>query len=260
MKKLKKLNEEDMNKYKKRFMQLKEYSFINKEEDLLLDEDDDDTQNQGKTLDNDGLSQDNAQPPVDGQQQDVANQEQPEVNSQVQDNNGQVDLNNVGIETNGSDVNPVLDNQIQQDNPNEVEIDITDLTKKQDDIEAKVNKMSSETNSMLDLLNNLSNKIEGIISKTNDDIKNIKDEIVKRNPTPVEVLQKRITVSNPFSETPEDYWNKKEGEGRYKLSDNEEETYEITNSDLDSNPIDIYKSFGLKDDEVNQTLTGLLKY
>jgi hypothetical protein len=93
------------------------------------------------------------------------------------------------------------------------------------------------------------------------EIKSVKQEIEKRNPTPKEILQKRQTLGNPFAETPEEYWAKKESEGQYALSDdnvNKEKEYQIKASDLDTNPMDIYRSFGLTDDDLNQSMFSVM--
>jgi len=141
-----------------------------------------------------------------------------------------------------------------------LEIDVTDLTNSQEDVELKVSSMTHQTNQMMDILNKLSDKVQGIILNTDVEMAKIKDEIIKRNPTPVEVLQKRIVVSDPFNQTPADYWDKKQAEGHYKLEDeDEDETFELKSSDIDSNASDIYKSFGLTNDEMNQSLGSMFK-
>ena len=96
---------------------------------------------------------------------------------------------------------------------NEVEIDVTDLTNKQDDIEFKVSDMAAQNQQMMELLTQLADKVGGIVKNSEVEMAKLKDEIIKRNPTPVETLQKRITVSDPFTVTPSDYWNKKQAEG-----------------------------------------------
>lgn len=260
MAKLKQLTESEMLKYKKRFMKLNEYSFVNQEEDLLLDEADDETENMGNPQ-NQGSQ--NQQPPQDGMEPSM-----PDGNDQMQggnempmpDDNAQMPMPGGEMQDNSQNPLPMEaepDMGVPQEN--EIEIDVTDLTQKQDDIDAKISSVSTETASMVDMLDNLSKKIEDIINKTDSEMSKIKDEIVKRNPTPVEVLQKRITVSDPFSQTPEDYWKKKEAEGHYKLSDDEEEMHVLKGSDIDDNAREIYKSFGLNDDEMNQSLSTMFR-
>ena len=270
MGKLKILTEQEMLQYKKRFMKLNEYTFVNQEEDLLLDEDDDDPNdpnslNQSNTpkdpkvnqTDNTPAISSNPEPvqPVEG---DLGMESEPPAGVEPNPN---ID-SEIPIEDNSADnMEQPIDGGEQTELDNEVEVDVTDLTQKQGEIDNKVNNISSETSEMMGLLSTLTNKLDRIIQKTNDDMVKIKDEIVKRNPTPVEVLQKRITVSDPFTQTPADYWKQKESEGHYKLSDNdiEEQEYELKGSDINSSNSEVYKSFGLNDDEMNQSLATMFR-
>ena len=245
MAKLRVLTEKEMLKYKRRFMKLNEYSFVNKEDDLLLDEADDDEPQGNVTPPADGQMPpaDGQMPPADGQMP-PADGQMPPADGQMPPADGQM---------------PPTDGQVPPMS-NEVEVDVTDLTSKQDDIDSKVNRITDETASIMDMLASLTDKLENVIKKTDQEMKTVRDEIIKRNPTPVEVLQKRITVSDPFSETPADYWKKKEAEGHYKLSDNEDdEYYKLKASDIDVNNREIYRSFGITDDEMNQSIATMFK-
>lgn len=260
MAKLKQLTEQEMKSSKKRFNKLCEYSFVNQEKDLLLDEDDEDPN------DNEVIPDKNTGPKIDntpdnGQEDDSSakpqEQPQPEIPGSSEDQP------NINVDPNQSMTPAATDSQISpEETSNDVEIDVTDLTSKQDDVDQKVSAMADQTKQMMNILNQLVDKVQGINQSTDSEINKIKDEIVKRNPTPVETLQKRITVSDPFTQTPEDYWNKKQSEGHYRLSDDEDENkeYVIKPSDIDDGNIqDIYKSFGLNDDEMNQSLANMFK-
>lgn len=252
MAKFKKLTEEEMLRHKKRFMQLNEYTFVNQESDLLLDEDDDedespegkqpegigDVEKQGQE---DNISLDEPKPHPDGDQMPQ------------DDNAGEGDAQMPQMDTNTPDMSQMN----TQDN--EVELDVTDLTKKQDDVVSIVNNVAGETETIMSTLMSLSDKIEKNIKNTESEISNLKKELVKRNPTPVEVLQKRITVSDPFNQTPADYWSKKEKEGKYRLYDEEdsEKEYELKSSDINGSANEIYKSLGVTDDEMNQSLSSM---
>jgi len=131
----------------------------------------------------------------------------------------------------------------------EVEVDVTQLTQDQKQVDDKVSALTDQTAQMMELLATITDKVDGITTKINDDNESIRQEIAKRNPTPKEVLQKRQTLADPFNQTPEDFWKQKEAEGEYELKD-----------DGDDNPMNVYKSFGIKDDEVNQSLKGILGY
>lgn len=241
-KKLKILTEEEMLKSKNRFTTLLEYSFVNKEADLLLDEDDDDpvdnnenqptedpTQQQGVDQNMSDLNQPETAPPVTNQ---------PEINQQP---NQEVPI----IEPQGED---------------EVEIDVTDLTDSQKSIEDKVDFMTKQTENFLNKIEKLTNDLQSKIQNVDGEVNKIKGEIIKRLPTNKEVLQKRITISDPFNQTPESYWNKKQQEGGYELSDDDQQNeYEIKASDIDVNPTEIYKSLGISDNEWNQSLNTMFR-
>lgn len=245
-KKLKVLNEQEMADHKNRFSKLLEYSFINKEADLLLDEDDDESENQ-------------IQPGLD--QQDVAqNQNIPGENTQDQ---VQPDENqpNISTEPEIQDTQNIEVPEMDNDSNDEVEIDVTDLTDKQDSIENKVDMIGKQTQAMFDTINKITNGLQDKLKTVDVEMSTIKDEIIKRNPTSKEVLQKRITLSDPFTQTPDDYWNKKQKNSNYNLSDDDQQTeYELKTSDIDTgNPYEIYKSFGINDDEWNQSMASMFR-
>ena len=113
--------------------------------------------------------------------------------------------------------------------------------------------MTQQNQQILDTIEKLTNSIQNKLKNVDIEMSSVKDEIIKRNPTNKEVLQKRITLSNPFTETPENYWNKKQTDSNYKLSDEDQQKeYELKASDIDSaSPFETYKSFGINDDEWN---------
>lgn len=267
MAKLKKLTEQEMSQYRKRFNRLlTEYSFVNQESDLLLDEDEDDEspEAQGANTPEIGV---NPAPDKAPEMNDAAGPEQGEEPQMNIEPDPQADPN-LKQDPN-TDTPPANTNIGGLEMPdsiggeNEVEVDVTDLTKKQDDVTSAVGNLSNETSQILNTLMSLTDKIESNIKKTASEIEDIKREVVKRNPTPVEVLQKRITVSDPFNQTPADYWKKKESEGGYRLSDDDdadEKEYTIKGSDIGGSASEIYKSFGLTDDEMNQSIDTLFKF
>lgn len=257
MAKIKMLTEQEMLESKSRFNKLLnfepdkmmlEYSFVNKQEDLLLDEDDDELDPSKQQLDPTSEvdpSQGGELPDENSMPQDMPAEPAPAPEAPVP------------APAPAPEIAPI---PAPASAPSDtgLEIDVTDLTNSQEDVELKVSSMTHQTNQMMDILNKLSDKVQGIILNTDVEMAKIKDEIIKRNPTPVEVLQKRIVVSDPFNQTPADYWDKKQAEGHYKLED-EDETFELKSSDIDSNASDIYKSFGLTNDEMNQSLGSMFK-
>lgn len=280
------LTEQEMSESKKRFQSLVgfqpdkpesllEFKFVNDKNNLLLDEDDDDP-NAIPDPNNPAPAPSNAAPapgPGPESQPGEAPAPAPEASNEPE----------MSVPEGGVQGNPVSqENPMPMEAPQEapagglpsdaaseggdVEIDVTDLTQKQDDVDNKVTQVTSQTQQMMDMLSKLTDKVQGIIQKTDVEMANLKDEMIKRNPTPVQVLNKRLTVSDPFTQTPEDYWKKKEAEGGYKLSDDDDQLkaqndqeFEIKASDIDDNKADIYKSFGLTDDEMNQSLANMFR-
>jgi hypothetical protein len=221
------LNEETV----KRFKQLNEYSFITKKGELLLDEEDDQ--------------------PVDG-----VELEEPEV--EVPDG----EFSELLVGRNEPTEVPVeVVNEPQPEVGGEIEIDITDLTQKQDKVLTSVESVIGKTTELLDFIKQIEAKIDLNNQHIDSELNDIKKEIEVRNPTPKEVLQKSVTIGNPLNQTPEQYWAAKQAEGKYELSDDDtekEKEYVLKNSDIDRNMRNVYKTFGLEDDEVNQTLSGLI--
>lgn len=247
MKKYKNLNESEKKQVLKKFNLLTEYSFITKQDDLLLDEDDD--------------------TPIDSPVDNQLNTEKPAeqgMGDQPQSDNVDQNIDNEMPEApepieQGVDMElPDGENDLDA-NDGEIEVDVTDLTKTQAQIDDKVNSIEIKNQKTMELLDKLINKIDQIGTKIEADSENLKKEIELRNPTPTEKLQKRQTLGSPFTQTPEDYWEQKQSEGGYELVDDQKK-YEIKSSDLDDNSVNVYKSFGLDDNEINQSLKTIVGY
>lgn len=278
------LTEQEMVESRKRFQSLVgfqpdkpesllEFKFVNDKNNLLLDEDDDDP--------NAVPEPNNAAPaPAPGVAPAPGPESQPGENpvpAPAPNAEGGIPSADDEIQNNGVSQENPMPMEAPQEAPaglpaeqapesDDVEIDVTDLTQKQDDVDNKVTQVTSQTQQMMDMLTKLTDKVQGIIQKTDVEMANLKDEMIKRNPTPVQVLNKRLTVSDPFTQTPEDYWKKKESEGEYKLSDDDDQLkaqndqeFVLKASDIDDNKSDIYKSFGLTDDEMNQSLSTMFR-
>ena len=253
MAKLRQLSEQEMFESKKRFNKLLEYSFVNQEDDLLLDEDDDTNQETNPAETNTEMPAPEAPDPNTQSAEASVDNNQPQIDTSVDPN--------VQIPDEAStEMNEPMESMPAE---NEIEIDVTDLTSKQDDIDVKVSSMAAQNQQMMDLLTQLADKVSGVVKNSEMEMSKLKDEIIKRNPTPVETLQKRITVSDPFTVTPAEYWKKKELEGHYRLSDDDNvnnKEYIINNSDIsNSNPQEVYRSFGIDDDEMNQSIATMFK-
>lgn len=239
MKKYKQLNEQQMQETKKKFGMLAEYSFITKPGDLLLDEDDETP----------GVPSPGSELP-----QEQSPTEEPQINTDEVTPQVEPEV-------------PVEAPQIAPEMPvepegDEIEVDVTQLTQDQEEVSNIVNNLATQTNDLLGLVTQLIDKSEQNSARIETEFNNIKSEIEKRNPTPKEVMQKRNTLGNPFTETPEDYWAKKEAEGTYELSDNgqPQKEYELRASDLQDSPSNVYKSFGLSPEETEQSFKSVLGF
>ena len=265
--KYKELNEQEKNSVKRKFGKILEYSFITKHDDMLLDEDDDPQPEADPNAPQNGMdmgmqqSDPSSIPPATEPMNDPAQGSSPADVSPQPD----VTPTDVNAQPDAMPEIP-MDNQPEMPAPEmsaespKVEVDVTQLTQDQKQVDDKVSALTDQTAQMMELLATITDKVDGITTKINDDNESIRQEIAKRNPTPKEVLQKRQTLADPFNQTPEDFWKQKEAEGEYELKDDGEKEYEIKPSDLDDNPMNVYKSFGIKDDEVNQSLKGILGY
>ena len=84
-------------------------------------------------------------------------------------------------------------------------------------------------------------------------IEELENEIIKRNPTPVEKLEMRSLSSYPYSQKLTDYWADKKG--AYDVMGNEEkEEYTLTQDDVENSYSegDIKQSFTVKDDDYEE--------
>ena len=113
-------------------------------------------------------------------------------------------------------------------------IDVDELVSKQEETSKKLDKLSATFEKLLD-------KVEGfkdLIDSSDAKMEELKKEIEKRNPTPVEKLSLRTKDSYPFNITPEEYWKEKEATSNYSTEDdnNGEDMpiYKITKNDIDN--------------------------
>jgi len=258
--KYKELNEQEINSVKKKFGMLTEYSFITNHNDMLLDEDDDELQD-GMPAPEQG--QEGMPPAMDGEipQADPMNGQEQGAPSPdpAMDMQPDVDPSMPAMPDPMAQTPEMPSPEMPTEAP-EVEVDVTQLTQDQKQVDDKVTALTDQTAQMMELLASITDKVDGISTKIENDNESIRQEIEKRNPTPKEVLQKRQTLADPFNQTPEDFWKQKEAEGQYELSDGEEKEYEIKPSDLDDNAMNVYKSFGINDNEVNQSIKGVMGY
>lgn len=140
-------------------------------------------------------------------------------------------------------------NDMTNDIPNDTEeIDVDDLTNAQEKLNKKMNSIGKEfnnTNSNVDNLLNALDKMNTIINNNNEQIKDLKAEIERRNPTPIEKLEMRsVNDSYPFNVKPNDYWKDKTKDSNYEIAPDDEKEYTITSDDIDNvSDNDIANSF-----------------
>lgn len=145
--------------------------------------------------------------------------------------------------------------------PNEEEeevIDVDELTNSQEETEHKIDALSDKFERLFGILD----VFEKQINSSNERMENLKAEIEKRNPTPVEKMSIRAKNSYPFNITPDEYWKDKEATSNYSTEDDkngaEDPIYQITKDDIDniSDWNEIYRSL----DDKHSSLRDLFKY
>ena len=145
--------------------------------------------------------------------------------------------------------------------PDDEVIDVDELTQAQEETEEKVDDMQSYMGKGFKKLLNVVNKLDQMIDNSIANMENIKQEIEKRNPTPMEKLNMRAANdSYPFNVSPNDYWANKEATSNYRIGGEDEEDapqYTITQGDIDK-ITDFQKiSKDLSDANFNQNLMNI---
>ena len=121
----------------------------------------------------------------------------------------------------------------EQPGPDDNVIDIDDLTNAQDETNQAVMDLNDKFEKLLGVVD----KFEKFIDKNDSEIASLKQELEKRNPTPIEKLDLRtVNDSYPFNVKPNDYWKEKEETSNYRIGgDNMEvaDQYDLHQSDVD---------------------------
>ena len=156
-----------------------------------------------------------------------------------------------------TDEEPVVDEPTDEepvaDDSNDVEIDVTSLVTSTEEAKSAADRATQNTEMLLQKLSDLESRIasmDAISSKIND----LEQEIVKRNPTPVEKLEMRSLSSFPYSQKLTDYWADKEGAYDVMGKEKEPKEYVLTQDEIDttySEP-EIKKSFGVNPDDYEE--------
>jgi hypothetical protein len=112
----------------------------------------------------------------------------------------------------------------------DIEIDVTSLVKSTDEAKEAADNANKNAEMLLQKFSELEAKLQRV-DDVNAKIENLEQEIVKRNPTPVEKLEMRSLDSFPYNQKLSDYWGEKHK--NYETGDEKKE-YVLTKDDVDS--------------------------
>jgi seryl-tRNA synthetase len=120
---------------------------------------------------------------------------------------------------NDEDINNVDEDKEEKDivsydeDEKEIEIDVSDIVNKMEEIEQKVDENKNINERLVELYNSLNEKLSELeeISST---LESMKNEFVKRLPTKEEVIELRALDSYPYNEKLDDFWKTEE---KYKI-------------------------------------------
>jgi hypothetical protein len=172
-----------LNEELKRYKMISEYSFYKGDEDdnLILGEDD---ENPEDTEDTDEFT------PMgdEGNFSDEENQEpEPQPVQQTP---------------------PSIQAAIEQPQGDEVELDVTQLVNGTDEVKMNTDLSLKKMDDILSQFKELESKLDNM-SAMSTKIDNLEQEVISRNPKPVEKLEMRSLNSYPYSIKLSDYWNEK---------------------------------------------------
>jgi hypothetical protein len=131
----------------------------------------------------------------------------------------------------------------------DVEVDVTELVKGSEEAKMAADRASQNSEMLLQKLSDLESRVASM-DNVSSKIAELEQEIIKRNPTPVEKLEMRSLSSFPYSQKLTDYWADKKGAYDVMGDEKEDEEYTLTQDDVDSSYSegDIKQSFTVKDD------------
>lgn len=170
---------------------------------------------------------------------------------------------NSGIEGMGGEEQGGIDQNLGDENvPSEDDdvIEIDDLTDSQEKTEEKVEKLSHNFEKLLQSINQIVKKIEKVDSDNESNMKALKDEFEKRNPTPMQKMSMRTMKSSPYTMTTNEYMNNFAPENYSPEDDNngaDDPQYQITRDDIDN--FTDYNSIA-KEFEGKRTLRDIFGY
>ena len=146
----------------------------------------------------------------------------------------------------GADVN--LDGGNPEDLDDNQVIDVEDVVQAQEKLNDKENEVGKDVTSLAKQCTDILSALETMkqaLDNQNARMTSLSDELEKRIPTQQERLQMQSLHSSPYNVDPNEYWNKKEGEGVYQASDEprNQEPLEIKQKMIDNySQADVEKS------------------
>ena len=139
----------------------------------------------------------------------------------------------------GGDPNMMMGNE--QPGPEDDVVDITSLTDAQEELNQTQTTLAdqmTDVDSKLTTLMKIVDKFSDALEANDAKIKDLTQELVKRNPTDEETMNVRLHAGgNPFDQKPEEFWTKfKDINNHYNITANNDapQTYEIRKSDVDN--------------------------
>lgn len=120
---------------------------------------------------------------------------------------------------------------VEEPQEEEEVIDVDELTDAQEKTEDKLDSLTRKFEKVMDMVGSFEKKIDASNDKITRMEADIKAEIEKRNPTPIEKMSMRTTKSYPYSSTPNEYWANEAPENYSPEED--QKVYTITKGDID---------------------------
>ena len=191
-------------------------------------------------------------PDMSGNEPDMGGANMPDMEQNSQDGVNGFNPTPEGSEFDGNEIEGIEDDEV---------IDVDDLTQSQEDTEDKVDDIHVTMEKGFEKLLKVVGKLDKMIDASTESMENIKREIEKRNPTPVEKLNMRAANdSYPFNVSPNDYWKQKEATSNYRIGGENEpdaKQYIITQGDIDDITDFRRISKEIDDSEISQNLMNI---
>lgn len=175
------------------------------------------------------------------------------------DPNAAPDLSSMPDDPNamGDEEMPAEEMPAEEPNPmggeEDVEVDVTSLVKSTDDAKEAADNATRNSEMLLKKLDDLEMKISKMDSVANK-IENLEQEIIKRNPTPIEKLEMRSLDSFPYNQKLTDFWGDRTDNYQAQSDEEESQGYTLTRDDVDVDysPSEIKNSFSVTPDDYEE--------